>query len=54
MAVVCSPTDEGHELPGLMAGAAFRERHWRVRHLGAREPVGSVEGLVATNGSTWS
>lgn len=46
VAVVCSPTAEGHELPGLMATAALRERRWRVHHLGVGVPVDAVERLV--------
>lgn len=47
VAVVCSPTGEAHELPGLMATAVLRELHWRVHHLGVGVPVDSVERLVA-------
>ncbi|MHB1930772.1 MAG: cobalamin B12-binding domain-containing protein [Acidimicrobiales bacterium] len=47
VAVVCSPTEEGHELPGLMATAVLRERHWRVHHLGVGVPANAVERLVA-------
>lgn len=46
-AVVCSPTEEGHELPGLMATAVLREQHWRVHHLGVGVPTDAVERLVA-------
>ena len=47
VAVVCSPTGEGHELPGLMATSVLRELHWRVHHLGVGVPADSVESLVA-------
>lgn len=46
VAVVCSPTAEGHELPGLMATVVLREQHWRVHHLGVGVPVDAVERLV--------
>lgn len=47
VAVVCSPTGEGHELPGLMATSVLRELHWRVHHLGVGVPADSIESLVA-------
>lgn len=51
VAVVCSPTEEGHGLPGLMATAVLREHHWRVHHLGVGVPPDAVQQLVVREGA---
>ena len=51
VAVVCSPTSEGHELPGLMAATVLRGLRWRVHHLGVGVPADSIERLVADEGA---
>ena len=47
LAIVASPDDERHRLPGLMATAALRADRWRVHHLGCGLPAADLGEFVA-------
>ncbi len=46
VAVVCTPPDEQHGLPALMAAAALREDHWVVHHLAVNVPLADLADLA--------
>ena len=47
LAIVASPDDERHRLPGLMATVALRADRWRVHHLGCGIPAVDLAEFVA-------
>jgi MerR family transcriptional regulator, light-induced transcriptional regulator len=47
LAIVASPEDERHRLPGLMATVALRADRWRVHHLGCGVPAVDLGAFVA-------
>jgi MerR family transcriptional regulator, light-induced transcriptional regulator len=47
LAIVASPDDERHRLPGLMATVALRADRWRVHHLGCGIPTVDLGEFVA-------
>jgi excisionase family DNA binding protein len=51
VAVVCSPPEDEHQLPGHMATAVLRERRWRVHHLGIGVPIDEVASLATREGA---
>jgi MerR family transcriptional regulator, light-induced transcriptional regulator len=46
LAIVASPEDERHRLPGLMATVALRADRWRVHHLGCGLPAVDLADFV--------
>jgi excisionase family DNA binding protein len=46
LAIVASPEEERHRLPGLMATAALRADRWRVHHLGCGVPAADLAEYV--------
>ena len=46
LAIVASPEDERHRLPGLMATVALRADRWRVHHLGCGIPADDLAEFV--------
>lgn len=46
LAIVASPDDERHRLPGLMATVALRADRWRVQHLGCGVPADDLAEFV--------